>query len=135
MCSGGLATSSTGAGPSEGNTMLNNPYGLDTREEIEFFQMRNALAVAHTPTKDDVDLARVRDRNANPHNDSYKPRLRDEAELHSDIRFRYADRVLYHQYGKPYLSWLTKNFVLDGDKGVWRAQLNQSSFDNVRGVA
>lgn len=51
------------------------------------------------------------DKAANPHNDSYKPPFRSEAEIVSDLAYHFADCVLKQQYGLLYRDWIKTNCV------------------------
>ena len=42
----------------------------------------------------------------NPHNESHKPKLRTQAEIVSDLAYKFADDVLKQQYGFHYQVWL-----------------------------
>lgn len=86
-----------------------------------FFKARLDLAVNHTPSKEEVDMHRQMDRQRNPHNDSYKPPIRSEKELISDLKFRFADAVLVQQFGHTYENWLQRNATQDPHTKDWRA--------------
>lgn len=49
--------------------------------------------LAPEPTKDDIRVEMERDRLANPHNDSYKPRRRSEREVVAQLKYRYAQAM------------------------------------------
>ena len=51
-------------------------------------------ALAPAPTKEQIESESRQDRLKNPHNDSYKPRLRDYGEVIADIRYRHADYMM-----------------------------------------
>jgi hypothetical protein len=46
------------------------------------------------PSKQDIDMEVTRDRNKNPHNDSYKPRLRSYHEIIRDLKKQYYTTLL-----------------------------------------
>jgi hypothetical protein len=46
------------------------------------------------PSKDAVDHEMERDKMANPHNDTYKPRRRGVAEIRADLRYAFASALL-----------------------------------------
>lgn len=46
------------------------------------------------PSKEDVEYEMTRDRNFNPHNDTYKPRLRSKKDIECEIRYKWADLML-----------------------------------------
>ena len=50
--------------------------------------------MAPEPTKEAVDMEKDRDRMRNPHNDSYKPRIRSRSEIVAELKYRYADAML-----------------------------------------
>lgn len=49
---------------------------------------------APMPTKDEIDMQCNFDGAKNPHNDSYKPPLRERHEIIADLKYRYADAML-----------------------------------------
>lgn len=63
-----------------------SPYHLTRREE---FAMR-----CPPISKDDIQKEEQRDRARNPHNDSYKPKLRIRLEIEAALRFAWADAML-----------------------------------------
>jgi len=52
------------------------------------------------PTDQDIAMEMNYDRVRNPHNDSYKPNIRDKLEIIAALRYRYADAML-KQRGRP----------------------------------
>ena len=57
--------------------------------------LRDYFAIhAPEPSTERVTAQQTLDRGRNPHNDSYKPRLRTELEIKSDLRYSYADAML-----------------------------------------
>ena len=46
------------------------------------------------PSKEAFDMEVTRDRNKNPHNDSYKPKLRSAAEIVNDLRKAHFTQIL-----------------------------------------
>lgn len=46
------------------------------------------------PTKESVNVEAEKDRLANPHGDTYKPRRRSQAEIVAALRYAYADAML-----------------------------------------
>jgi hypothetical protein len=60
--------------------------GLSIRD---YFAIR-----APEPTKDRMDLERMKDRNRNPHNDSYKPPIRSDMEIRCALAYEYASAML-----------------------------------------
>jgi hypothetical protein len=49
---------------------------------------------APEPSKDWIDLHHSIDRSRNPHNDSYKPRIRETIEIIASYKYAYADAML-----------------------------------------
>jgi hypothetical protein len=41
-----------------------------------------------------MDLERMKDRNRNPHNDSYKPPIRSDMEIRCALAYEYASAML-----------------------------------------
>ena len=57
--------------------------------------LRDRFAMAAPePTEKQIEWESQKDRNANPHNDSHKPRLRDTLEIIADLKYKYADAML-----------------------------------------
>jgi hypothetical protein len=57
--------------------------------------LRDYFAIrAPEPTKDRMDLERMKDRNRNPHNDSYKPPIRSDMEIRCALAYEYASAML-----------------------------------------
>lgn len=84
--------------------------GFPAKEQAQNFQsLRDSWALkSPLPSKEDLDMQAMFDRQANPHNEPYhnkRPR-RTDREIHSDLAYRFADVVLYTQYGQPYEDWL-----------------------------
>lgn len=80
----------------------------------DFFDIRNQWALKFELTPQALDLERMKDRHTNPHNDSYKPPIRSQAEIHADVAYEYADTILLRMYDKMYKSWL------DTNKTMWK---------------
>jgi hypothetical protein len=51
-------------------------------------------AMAPKPPRWRIKLESNMDRSRNPHNDSYKPKIRGEFEIEADLRFEFADAML-----------------------------------------
>ena len=49
---------------------------------------------APAPTVEEVNAEGERDKLANPHGDSYKPKRRSSAEIRAELLYRYADSML-----------------------------------------
>jgi hypothetical protein len=57
--------------------------------------LRDYFAIhAPEPDQEMIRTEQSIDRMANPHNDSYKPQLRDSLTIKAQLRFRYADAML-----------------------------------------
>lgn len=61
---------------------------------VDHLTIRDHFAAAHNPDPKDIQLERERDRNLNPYNDSYRPKLRSTLEIICDLKFEYADAML-----------------------------------------
>jgi hypothetical protein len=66
------------------------------------------------------------DRAANPHNDSYKPKIRSMEEIHSDLAYAYADAVLERQYGNDYTDWCISVGLVKQAKPNWNEPRRKS---------
>jgi hypothetical protein len=72
-----------------------------------YFEQRNAWMLRlPIPSQDRIQLYQNSDRSKNPHNDSYKPKLRVPAEIIADLLADDADGFLTQLYGQDYKSWL-----------------------------
>lgn len=88
---------------------------------MNFFQLRDQWALnAPALSKDRLESLRQMDRQLNPHNDNYKPELRNEAELTSDEAYKFADGVLMRAYPNEYKDWLRKYFEERPHYRGWR---------------
>lgn len=70
--------------------------GLDQTIHInEGMSLRDYTAI-HAPQPDisQVELHEKLDRSRNPHNDSYKPKIRSRAEIVSALRYEFADAMI-----------------------------------------
>lgn len=57
--------------------------------------LRDYIAIhAPEPAREDVHFVMQMEQQANPHNDSYKPRRRGEAEIRCALRYKFADAML-----------------------------------------
>lgn len=61
---------------------------------VEMQARHRFAALAPEPTKDQIEFEGERDRLANPHGDTYKPRRRSRMEIIADLRFQYADAMM-----------------------------------------
>ena len=58
-------------------------------------ELRDYFAAhAPLPTPDDMERERKFDRARNPHNDSYKPKIREDIEIVADFAYQYADAMM-----------------------------------------
>ena len=80
--------------------MNNDPSGsafpyIDGPQRNEGISRREWYAThAPEPTASEIEFEGNRDRDANPHGDSYKPRRRGVLEIRCDLRFKYADAMI-----------------------------------------
>lgn len=74
--------------PNSGNStwMLTPTDGMTLRDWFATF--------APQPNDDTIALHERGDRERNPHNDSYKPKLRSRAEIVAGLRYAFADAML-----------------------------------------
>ena len=71
------------------------PFTSDTYTADAGLTMRDYFAAhAPEPSLEDIGAQMQRDKNINPHNDSYKPALRSRLEIIADLKFAYADAML-----------------------------------------
>lgn len=78
---------------------------------INFQFLRDEWAVKHKFTHEQLGFERTKDRNANPHNETYhnkKPR-RSDNEIISDLAYTFADEIMINQYKSVYEDWLSEN--------------------------
>ncbi len=64
-------------------------YGINDETLIHFL-----AALAPEPTAFSIKSELMKDHNRNPHNDSYKPKLRSEEEIICDLRYQRAQQML-----------------------------------------
>lgn len=75
----------------------------------EFQKLRDLWALKCIVIQSQIDRERMRDRQANPHNEFNKKPIREDAEIISDLSYTFADKVLKSQYGRDYENWLQQN--------------------------
>lgn len=57
--------------------------------------LRDYFAIhAPEPSDEKVRFEMTKDKNANPHNDSYRPRIRQRLEILVQLRYEFADEML-----------------------------------------
>lgn len=89
--------------------------------EIDFQRLRDEWALkSPLPTENQLDMERRLDRGLNPHNDSYKPEIRSDAQITSDRAYTFADDVLAAQYGREYTKWLADHGFHRDRREVWK---------------
>lgn len=84
-------------GPAFPQPCTENGYASNTLYGIAGggVSMRDYFAIrAPEPTKETMDMERLRDRNRNPYNDSYKPPIRSDMEIRCALAYEYADAMI-----------------------------------------
>lgn len=69
--------------------MITNVVSFDIETLLDLFAI-----FAPEPARDVIIREMEKDRLANPHNDSYKPRRRSEAEVIAELKYQYASHML-----------------------------------------
>lgn len=77
-------------------TAFNDQGDITTfSDEYSGMTLRDYFAIrAPAPTDDYIKMQLQKDKNKNPHNDSYKPKIRSRVEIICDWNFEYADAML-----------------------------------------
>lgn len=72
---------------------FDRPAGMSLRDWFATF--------ASEPSDEAVKFEAERDRLANPHGDTYKPRRREVSEIRASLRYRHADAMLAAREQEP----------------------------------
>lgn len=67
---------------------------MDYQKAVDMSLLDWFATFAPEPTKEEIEYEYNKDKLANPHNESRKPRRRSEQEIKCDLRYEYAKNML-----------------------------------------